>query len=458
MKRTFLIIFALILSTNIFAQGAKMTQIEINNLFEKEVSFKPSGYYSGKLVLDSYNELPIVFEFKEDKIYFSSPSQNAFDLEISYKLENNSYITITAPQFGFSLKGTISSEKIVGTFFQSGFEIKTELIHGDDLSQVESNRWQEPTAFNYSRNEVVINSILNGRKYYGTLTIPNNTSKKTGIIFVTGSGVQDRNEEIMSHKPFLVISDFLTNNGYHTLRCDDYGFHGEDISNDTTFDISNDIKAQIEYLKENTNLEKVVLFGHSEGALVAQILADKVDSIILMASPSVSGRETYKFQLQHALRTGGVSEEVISSLDKTIDTVTGTLIDDTLSLKEKQNIVIPFLKSLGNDDSSALSVFSVLNSPWYRTFLKLDPREYIKKIKVPTLVLQGSNDTQVDEKLNIPVFEKLLKGRNKIIVYPKYNHLLQKSITGELKEYYEIGTTIEEDVLKDVLEFLNSLQ
>lgn len=448
MKKLFLLAFILLINYTLFAEGTKEEKT-----IKYNTPINPNGIYIGTLFVTDTVKLPIIFEFNDDKIFFSSPTQGANDLEISYTIDKDSNISINAPQFGFSLIGKFETNKIVGTFYQNGLEIKITLYKEKNKSSLLPKRLQNITRFKYKREDVKITNPTNDRIYYGTYTIPNNPKSNTAILFITGSGIQDRNEEISFHKPFLVISDYLTNNGYYTLRCDDWGFNGEDASKDTTLTIVNDIKAQIKYLKDVKKVDKIILLGHSEGALIAQILANSVDSIILLASPAVDGKQIYAYQLKHALSKNHIDKD---NLDNKINEVLSAILDDNLTDKEKREIAIPFFKSLGNDDKSAELTFKTLNLPWYKTFFKLDPKEYIKKIKVPTLVLQGSLDKQVDEKLNIPVFKELLQSENKIIIYPQYNHLFQKCKTGESQEYYEIETTIEENVLEDILYFINS--
>ncbi len=453
MKKIVFILVLFLYSISISAQGANINKSQINSLLSNYSNFHLDKFYSGTLNVSPTIKLPIIFEFKNDKIFFSSPSQNANDIEIEYEIINTSDIEIKAPQFGFYLKGKIEDDKIVAIFYQSGLEIPITLTHNQTNPFSKIIRKQEPKYFNYKRDEVVITNSNNNRQYFGTLTIPNTNKYKTAILFITGSGVQNRNEEISNHKPFLVISDYLTKNGYFTLRCDDWGYHGENVLEETTLTIADDIKAQITYLRQNENIDKIILLGHSEGALISQILANNVDSIILMGSPSVSGREIYKFQLLKALNQTTTNKDLVEKIDK----ITETVIDDTLTIEDKKSLLLPIFKSLGNDDKSALTVFNTLNLPWYKTYFKIDPKDYISKIKVPTLILQGSLDTQVDANLNIPVFKQLLNCNYSIKIYENYNHLFQKCKTGETKEYYEIDTTIEDNVLKDILQFINSL-
>jgi len=173
-----------------------------------------------------------------------------------------------------------------------------------------------------------------------------------------------------------------------------------------------------------------------------------------MAAPAISGAETYKFQVLHSLKSAESNQSTLDYFDSKIDEVIKVLIDDTKTIEERKKVLLPYFAMFGNDASTSEQSFNVLNSSWYRTFLKINPRDYLKQIKNPTLILQGSYDTQVDKDLNIPVFKELLNNDNTIIIYDTFNHLLQASETGEVVEYGKIETTIEEIVLDDILEFL----
>jgi hypothetical protein len=258
MKKAFVCILMVFVTFSVISQGAKMSDKDIKALVSDSETYVPEGYYIGDLKVDESVQLPLVLQFKDSKLYFSSPSQTANSFEISYQMEDNSNITIESSLLGLSIKATIDKNEIKGVFYQSGLQINIIFEKQDSYKTPEKNRWQTPTSFNYTNKEVIITNKKNNRKYFGTLTILNSNIKRTAILFVTGSGIQNRDEEIFKHKPFLVISDYLTKAGYYTLRCDDYGYNGEDISNQTTLNTIDDIDSQIAYLKNNKNIDKIV--------------------------------------------------------------------------------------------------------------------------------------------------------------------------------------------------------
>ncbi len=447
MKKLIIFVSILFICESLFTRGNNEETI-----FKEKIDFL--GYYSADLYVNENITLPLIFEIQNNIVLFSSPDQMLNDFEVSYEINSKNEIRIYSDLIKFEIIGQKSANDIIGTFKQNGMEIPIVLFKTEKKEKPEIIRYQTPTEISYQQKNVEIINKTNFNKYYGTLTIPQDKEKNDIVIFISGSGIQDRNEELFAHKPFFVISDFLTNNGYYTLRCDDYGYHGEDVSNHTTFDIANDIRAQINYLRENYDFNNYILLGHSEGGIVAQILSNEVDKLILMASPAISGAETYKNQVLHSLIIANSNQSTLDFFDSKIDDVITVLLDDSKSIEERKDIILPYFAMFGNDASSSQQSFNVLNSSWYRTFLKLDPRDYLKQITIPTLILQGSNDTQVEKELNIPVFKELLNNENNIIIYDTFNHLMQASETGELSEYGKIETTIEEIVLEDILSFL----
>ena len=163
-KILFLLLIFLFISNLIFAQGTKMNYKDI--IMNKETSsINPSGYYVGILKVNDSIKLPIVFEFKKDKVFFSSPSQNANDLEVSYELKDSNNIVINAKQYGFYVEGILSETDLKGTFFQSGLEINIELKKQDTKTIEKPIRSQTPTSFNYMREEVKITNPKNFKKF-----------------------------------------------------------------------------------------------------------------------------------------------------------------------------------------------------------------------------------------------------------------------------------------------------
>ena len=317
------------------------------------------------------------------------------------------------------------------------------------------NRPQTPaTPYPYQTQEVSFNNgdaILKG-----TLVIPENASRQTPVLLmVTGSGLQNRDEEIFEHKPFAVIADALARAGIATLRYDDRGF-GEstgDIVNCTTEDLKNDAFAGVQLLR--SRFDKVGVIGHSEGGTIALILAaeKKVDFIVSLAGMAVSGKETLLWQNRLALAAANIPSETIdvycNALDEVFDTcISGTAMPSTtqynLPTSLAQNLAV---------------VTKQLQTPYMKHFLTLDSRPLLGNIMCPVLALNGTKDMQVDAERNLGALCSGLQknAKNKLEAIEGVNHLFQHCKTGMATEYGNIEETIAPEVLEKIVSWLSNL-
>ena len=268
----------------------------------------------------------------------------------------------------------------------------------------------------------------------GTLTYPvgyNSKRKVPVVIMVTGSGLQNRDEELFEHKPFLVIADFLARNGIASLRYDDRGagLSTGDIEDVTTEGFCRDAAAGIAFLRKTGHFSKIGVLGHSEGGSIAFILAaqKKCDFIVSMAGPGLRGDSIIVEQTNELLRQQGQPE--------------------TMTVRQMR-----------------LTMLLQKTNPWYDYFVDFDPAPVIKQIKCPALLLNGDKDSQVMAASNIPVIRALLSDNEKhqlpdnqvIKVYPGLNHLFQHCTTGMPAEYGSIEETISEEVLHDIAEWIKN--
>ena len=328
------------------------------------------------------------------------------------------------------------------------------------------NRPQEPKEpFNYTIEEVTFeNNKANNIKLAGTLTIPKKIKKPPVAILISGSGAQNRDEEVLGHKPFWVLSDYLTNNGIAVLRYDDRGVAKSegDFNSSTSFDFATDVEAAIKFLRNRKEFNKseIGLVGHSEGGLIAPIVASRnsdVSYIILLAGPGVIGRKVLESQAWEIAKKSGATDEVLE-FNKTI---TGKLYDVVLQENEMDSIetkTINSLKEFRNElietknpfamyvsDVMINNIASMGKDIWMTTFIKTDPQKYLKQVTCPVLALNGGKDLQILPKLNLKRIESSLKMSNNNDVTIKeldgLNHLFQTSETGLFSEYETIEET-----------------
>ena len=402
-----------------------------------------TGTWSGKIEVQGM-KLPLVFHLNEENPTMDSPDQGARGIPIAVERDATGKITIKISSIGATYEGQWTSGEIVGTFRQWGTSLPLTLVPGEE----KVNRPQTPKApFPYTTEEV---SFTNGNAVLrGTLVLPAGYTKKTPVlIMVTGSGLQNRDEEIFEHKPFAVIADALARAGIATLRYDDRGF-GEstgDIINCTTEDLKNDALSGIRLLRER--FDKVGVIGHSEGGTLALLLAaeGKADFIVSLAGNVVSGAETLLWQNRVALSGAGVPAETVDTYCKALAEAfeTGAIGNYDLPEGLKQNLSMAIMQ---------------LQTPYLKYFLKLDTRPVLGKITCPVLALNGSKDQQVNPESNLEALRKGLPAATPALIecVEGLNHLFQPCATGATTEYKEIEVTIAPEVLAKLVEWLSAI-
>ena len=402
-----------------------------------------TGTWSGKIEVQGM-KLPLVFHLNEENPTMDSPDQGARGIPIVVERDATGKITIKIPSIGATYEGQWTSGEIVGTFRQWGTSLPLTLVPGEE----KVNRSQTPKApFPYTTEEV---SFANGDAVLkGTLVLPAGYTKKTPVlIMVTGSGLQNRDEEIFEHKPFAVIADALARAGIATLRYDDRGF-GEstgDIINCTTEDLKNDALSGIRLLRER--FDKVGVIGHSEGGTIALLLAaeGKADFIVSLAGNVVSGAETLLWQNRIALSGAGVPAETVDTYCKALAEAFETGVAGNYDLPEglKQNLSMAIMQ---------------LQTPYLKYSLTLDTRPVLGKITCPVLALNGSKDQQVNPDANLEALRKGLPAATpaQIECMEGLNHLFQPCTTGAATEYKEIEITIAPEVLAKLVEWLSAI-
>ena len=407
-----------------------------------------TGVWSGDLEVQGM-KLPLVVHLDDENPTIDSPAQGAKGIPIKVSRFEPDGLTIKIPSLGANFSGKYENGKISGTFSQRGINLPLVLTQGETVL----NRPQTPKPpFPYSEEEV---SFANGDAVLkGTLTLPDGWNKKTPVlIMITGSGLQNRDEEVFGHKPFAVIADALARNGIATLRYDDRGF-GEstgDAVNCTTEDLKDDALAGIEFLRRR--FKKVGVLGHSEGGTIALMLgADKkVDFIVSLAGMVVSGKETLLDQNQYALTHAGYSQQITDEYCELISMV----FDNDESFPQK----LETSKLPADLKRNLRAVVEQMKAPYMQYFVKSDMRDKLGKIICPVLALNGKKDIQVSYKSNLDALTKGLpaNSKNKIQAMDDLNHPLQHCKTGALSEYSLIEETISPEVLDIISQWVKSL-
>ena len=457
MKNILLIVCAILISTTINAQDI-------------------TGSWNGILKIQG-TQLRLIFNIsKTEKGYTStmdSPDQGAKGISVTSTKFENSVLEIKLTNIGITYEGTLNKENtFVGTFKQSGLTFPLNLSK-EKSKKEKIVRPQEPSKpYPYYSEEVTFNNKADNITLSGTLTLPKKDGNFPAVILITGSGAQNRDEELMGHKPFLVLSDYLTKKGIAVLRFDDRGTAKStgNFKPATTADFARDVESALKYLKsrKEINHNKIGLIGHSEGGIIAPIVASKnksVDFIILLAGTGIRGDKLLLLQQEEIGSTSGISEKDLSKarvINKgAFDIVLKTKDIETLkkeltnylkeSLKDQPKSEIP--KGTSIDDYVQLQV-KQLTSPWMIYFIKYNPATILEKVKCPVFAINGNKDLQVSSKVNLPAIKKaLIKGGNKSVTTKELanlNHLFQECETGLPSEYSTIEQTFSPIALEEI--------
>lgn len=413
-------------------------------------TYAQTGSWVGKLDAMG-NKLTIVFHLDGEEPTMDSPDQGALGFPIQVERTATGGITIRIPSLGASYEGQWVIRQIVGTFRQSGLSFPLTLT-----PEVKPNRPQNPVGpFPYTAEEV---SFTNGDAHLeGTLLLPEGYSRKTPVlIMVTGSGQENRDEEIYDHKPFAVIADALARAGIATLRYDDRGVGGStgDVAQATTEDFKDDALAGIRLLRER--FDRVGVLGHSEGGTIALMLAaeKQADFIVSLAGMVVSGTETLVRQSRIGLLDAGFPEATVDTYCKAFAEACQVRVHggrmpspDELDLPDalKQNYV---------------AALRQIQSPWMTRSLSLDMRPLLGGITCPVLAFNGTKDIQVDHESNLGALRSGLPANpgNQIVTVEGVNHLFQHCTTGAVSEYRSIEETFAPEVLEQMVRWLAGLK
>ena len=452
------------------------------------VSFTPvagqqvTGDWHGLLEIPG-SPLRLVFHISETGDSLSatldSPDQNAYGIPVTSTRVENRTLILTVANLAIEYTGIVLDDGAVRGTFRQGGQSFPLILTREPVSKAAVTRPQDPVPpYPYKSEDVVFPNTDDDIMLAGTLTLPEGTPF-AAVILITGSGPQDRNEELMGHRPFLVLSDHLTKAGIAVLRFDDRGTGAStgNFSVATTMDFARDVQAAIKYLKTRTEIDptRIGLIGHSEGGIVAPLVAtsfNDVAFIAMLAGPGIRGKELIVLQSVLINRSMGLKEELIERSrtvnEEVLDLVLNTHDADSLhskitsylrgALKAHPHILA---QSGMTEDAFVNMQASALSSSWMRTFLKHDPAPVLEKVKCPVLALFGEKDLQVPPDPNADAVAQALKRggntQNTVKVMPGLNHLFQEAHTGSPAEYGVIEQTISPTALNALSSWIHGL-
>jgi len=439
-----------------------------------------TGQWNGILKVQGM-QLRIVFNITKTENGFTStmdsPDQNAKGIPVTSASFENQTLKLVVSNIGVEYEGILGKDNIVtGNFRQSGMTIPLNLSK-EIAEKGKLVRPQDPVKpYPYYEEEITFRNAKADVTLAGTLTLPKKDSVFPVVILISGSGPQNRNEELLGHKPFLILSDYLTRNGIAVLRYDDRGTSAStgDFKTATSVDFASDVEAGIAYLKtrKEINQKKIGLMGHSEGGIIAPMVASHskdISFIVLLAGTGIPGDQLLLLQQELIGKATGLGEADLKKAKNinlgAYDLVVKSKSNDQLkidltnyikkSLAENGNAFKP--EDMSEDDFVKLQV-NQMASPWMQFFIQYDPAIALNKVKCPVLAINGEKDLQVPPKENLEAIKKALtKGGNKkvtTIELPNLNHLFQECKTGSPSEYATIEQTFSPVALAEILKWI----
>ncbi len=462
MKKQIIFILALFVSTALFSQS-------------------PVGSWNGLLKVQG-KQLRLVINIQQVengyKATMDSPDQGAKGIPVDLVTFVNDTLKFEVKMIGVTYTGLMEDNHVIkGTFKQMGMSLPLDLSTAE-VKKEKVLRPQEPKApFPYHSEEVKFFNKVDGDTLAGTLTLPGKKGKFPVVVLISGSGPQNRDEELMGHKPFLVIADFLSRNGIAVLRYDDRGTAQStgDFQKATSPDLANDAEAAVNFLltRKDINKKKIGLAGHSEGGIIAPMVAarnPKVAFIVLLAGPGVRGKELLLMQQKAIALASGTPETAIDANEKMNAPLFDEIINSTDTINLRTRLAQMLENSLNNNaelkanlsdeqlkEMVKMTMMQLL-SPWMQYFIKYDPFPMLKKVKCPTLALNGSKDLQVPAKENLTEIKRAFSesGNTKLtaVELPGLNHLFQECTTGSPSEYAVIEQTVSPVALNEMLKFI----
>jgi pimeloyl-ACP methyl ester carboxylesterase len=391
-----------------------------------------------------------------------SPDQGARGMVASDVTVTGDSVSIEFAQLGARYDARIAAEgtRLEGKFSQGGQVLPLDLEPGvpDEVRRPQN---PEPP-YPYDVEDVSFPGGAAGVELAGTLTLPRGGGRHPAAILVSGSGPQNRDEEIFQHRPFLVLADYLTRRGVAVLRYDDRGV-GESTGNfgtATSLDFADDAEAAFRFLRARDEVEpdEIGVVGHSEGGIIAQLLAARLPQlayVVMIAGPGVPGDSILLLQVEALNRVAGLPETTVEARVALQRRLMDVALKDLDPEQVRAELAEVFRSEApGMTDEQIRTQSRVLTSPWMHWFLHYDPRPMLREMQVPVLAVIGSKDLQVlpDENLSA-ISEALREGGNPdhtVLELEGLNHLLQSAETGLGTEYGQIEETMAPAALETI--------
>ncbi|WP_430432184.1 alpha/beta hydrolase family protein [Oceanicaulis sp.] len=429
------------------------------------------GRWEGQLIRnDTELEFALNIQTGEDgtRVTLDSVSQAAYDIPVRNFSRSGDAVSFQVPAANVTYQGQLDGDSSSGDWMRPGFDTVTVTFDRVSETVEAPNRPQTPQApFPYTIEEVRIdNPDAEGVTLAGSLTLPEGEGPFPGVVLISGSGPQDRDETVWTHQPFAVLADSLTRRGIAVLRYDDRGFADStgDFASATSYDFASDAAAVAEWMRNHPLINAVGLAGHSEGGLIAPIVAaehSETAFIILLAGPGTPGHRFIIDQIMANSDAMGID----SAETRARVAVMETLVDAVRHARDQDSAEAALDGLLTEETLSILEVpadqkavfISSMSRDWYRELVNYDPADWFARVDQPVLALQGTLDLQIVAEPNVAGLETLLadKPDAQIVVLEGRNHLFQNAQTGLMTEYAQIEETFDPEVMALIADWIN---
>jgi dienelactone hydrolase len=423
------------------------------------------GYWTGSVgnvrVIVQFNKL----ENGSWEATVSAPAQR-----LTAKVED---LVVTPDQISFSLRNLRASYKATwneeahawaGTWTQG--RTTTLNLQRSAREELKPKRPQEDeiaaSPSPYSNNEVSFSNDAAAIRLYGTLTVPDGKGPFPAVVLVQGSGPLNRDSDVLGHKTFLVLADYLSRRGIAVLRYDKRGVgkSNGNLREATTLDLATDAEAAVRYLRSRPEVDSrhIGVLGHSEGGLISPLLASRDAQLafaVMLAGPGIRGDRLLVEQMSLKAQAQGAPEQTVAKRRLLFQDVFAAMVAEPSveGANSKAAAILDAAERQGDMPAgSGRALVQQYGTPWFHAMLSYDPSPALQAVRQPILVLNGELDRQVPAAIDLAAIRTALRDNPHAVVkeMPGLNHLFQTARTGAIAEYGEIPETMAPSALEAI--------
>lgn len=446
------------------------------------------SYWQGEL--PSTKKLLVAFHFSTDSAgainaTMDSPGEGTLAIKCSDVQQRGDSLFLNIPTLKARFEGKLNNTAITARWKQGSLIVPLELKKTNFPVSYSKIKTQEPKPpFPYFSEDVEYNNADSSVHLGATITRPAKAGTYPAVILISGSGQQDRNEFMLGHKPFAVIADHLTRNGFMVMRVDDRGIGRSkgDLKKATTADFAKDVETSLDFLLKRNDVDrkKIGLIGHSEGGMIAPMVAvnrKEISFLILLAGPGYKIAEVMADQNEAILKQSGFSDSAAANYRKfylqlvpaianapndSLALLNGVGLFNVWQARENASVVtaLTSVPQFSTPEKFIKIFVSQVRSAWWTFFINYDPEPALKQLKIPILALNGSRDIQILPKSAEHIKSIVQQTGNKksqVYILPELNHLFQQCYYCVTAEYGQLEQTFSPLALKKISDWMNMI-